>query len=179
MTDAHTSTTAHATFAGGCFWCVEAVFRQLDGVLDVVSGYAGGHVEAPTYEQVCTGTTGHAEVVRVTFDPARVAYTRLLEVFFATHDPTTLNRQGHDVGTQYRSAVFVHDEAQRAEAQAAIAKVDASGTFDRPVVTALEEADVFWPAEAYHQDFWARNPRQGYCLATIPAKLEKLRRLLG
>jgi peptide-methionine (S)-S-oxide reductase len=158
---------------------VEAVFRRLAGVLDVTAGYAGGRSEAPTYEQVCAGGTGHIEVVQVRFDPTRVPYTRLLEVFFATHDPTTLDQQGNDVGVQYRSIVFVHDAAQRAAVEAAMARIEASDLFDRPLVTEVRDAPRFWPAEAHHQDFWARNPRQAYCSATIPPKLRKLEKLFG
>ena len=173
------ATTATATFAGGCFWCVDAVFRRLDGVLDVEVGYTGGASEHPTYEEVCSGRTGHAEAVRVTFDPARVTFGRLLEVFFATHDPTTKNRQGADVGTQYRSAIFVHDALQRAEAEAAIARIDASGLLPAPVVTEVVDEAPWWPGEDYHQDYWTNHPGQPYCEATIPAKLTKLRKLFA
>jgi peptide-methionine (S)-S-oxide reductase len=166
---------AQATFGGGCFWCTEAVFKELRGVERVESGYAGGAVDAPSYEAVCTGRTGHAEVVRVTYDPSVVSYRDLLEVFFATHDPTQLDRQGADVGTQYRSAVFYADEAQRATAEGVIAELARDGVFDAPVVTTLEPLGTFWPAERYHQDYYARNPRQGYCQVVIAPKLAKFR----
>ncbi len=161
-----------ATLGNGCFWCSEAVLEQLDGVIDVTSGYAGGTVESPTYEQVCTGTTGHAEVVQVTFDPSRIAYDKLLEWFFRSHDPTTLNRQGNDEGTQYRSVIFFHSEAQKAAALAAIAK--AQPGFRDPIVTELTVANRFWPAEAYHQDYFRKNPGKNYCRAMIAPKLQKL-----
>ena len=167
--------TQLATFGGGCFWCTEAVFEATKGVSAVVSGYAGGQTLRPTYEAVCTGQTGHAEVVQVTYDPAVVSYEQLLEVFFRTHDPTTLNRQGADVGTQYRSVVFFHDDAQRDVAERVKARLDASGAFGRPIVTEISPLDVFYPAEAYHQDFYARNPQQGYCRAVIVPKMEKYR----
>ncbi len=173
------SEEAVAVFGGGCFWCVEAVFRRLKGVVSVESGYCGGTTAAPTYEEVCTGRSGHAEVVRVRFDPALVPYVRLLEVFFATHDPTTQDRQGADVGSQYRSVIFAQDDVQRREANDAIARLDASGVYDRPVVTQVVDAAPVVPAEPYHQDYWARNPGQPYCEATIPAKIEKLRRLFA
>lgn len=168
--------SAVATFGGGCFWCLDAAFRELIGVLEVESGYAGGHVRAPSYEQVCAGTTGHAEVVRVRFDPSVIAYEDLLRVFFALHDPTTLNRQGADVGTQYRSIVLHHDEAQRAAAEAMIGELDESGVFEGPLVTELAPLEGFHPAEAYHQDYRARNAEQSYCRVVIDPKLAKLRR---
>lgn len=167
-----TLSTQQATFANGCFWCTEAVLEQLPGVLDVVSGYMGGDVDAPTYEQVCGGETGHAECVQVTFDPAKVTYESLLDWFFRSHDPTTLNRQGADVGTQYRSAVFFHSEAQKAATLAAIAKFNPS--FNSPIVTEVAPASRFWPAEPYHQDYFRRNPNQGYCRIVIAPKLKKL-----
>jgi methionine-S-sulfoxide reductase len=167
---------ALATFGGGCFWCVEAVFRELAGVLSVAPGYSGGSAETATYEQVCSGRTGHAEVIQIRFDPRRVPYATLLEVFFRTHDPTTLNRQGNDRGTQYRSVVFAHDEAQRAAAEAAIAAVDEAGVYDGPVVTQVVPFEAFHPAEEYHHDYFARNPQNAYCAAVIPPKLAKLRK---
>jgi peptide-methionine (S)-S-oxide reductase len=164
---------AQAILAGGCFWCTEAVFRQLAGVSEVESGYIGGHVENPTYKQVCSDTTGHAEAIRVTHDPAVISYAQLLDVFFATHDPTQLNRQGGDVGTQYRSAIFLVDESQRGEAEAGIARAQAE--HGGRVVTTIEGPASWYPAEDYHQEYWdgdgQRNP---YCLAVIPPKLAKL-----
>ena len=176
MTSAVERNAAVATFAGGCFWCTEAVFAELAGVTKVIPGYTGGHVPRPTYEQVCEGTTGHAEGVEVHFDPAEVSYRDLLEVFFATHDPTTKDRQGHDVGTQYRSAVFVHDAEQRAEAERLIVALDAEGVFEGPIVTEVVDAGPFYPAEAYHQRFYANNPGYGYCRVVIDPKLAGLRR---
>ncbi|MEO6593432.1 MAG: peptide-methionine (S)-S-oxide reductase MsrA [Planctomycetota bacterium] len=161
-----------ATFGGGCFWCTEAVLEQLDGVLEVTSGYAGGSVENPSYEQVCSGTTGHAEVVQVTFDPTRIPFATLLEWFFNAHDPTTQNQQGPDQGTQYRSAIFFHSEAQKAVALAAIAK--AQSKFRDPIVTELTALLKFWPAEPYHQDYFRNNQNKGYCRAVITPKLKKL-----
>jgi peptide-methionine (S)-S-oxide reductase len=167
---------AVATFGGGCFWCTEAVFRELDGVIAVTSGYAGGTTSDPTYEEVCTGTTGHAEVIQVRYDPSKVDYAKILEVFFATHDPTTLNRQGADTGTQYRSVVFAHDDEQRRVAEEVKRALDASGAYDAPVVTEIVPAGDFWPAEEYHQGYYAANPSQGYCRAVIRPKLEKFRK---
>lgn len=168
--------TDTATFAGGCFWCVEAVFGMTEGVLDVKSGYMGGHTEHPTYEQVCTGTTGHAEVVQIRFDPDVVGYRDLLEIFFGTHDPTTLNRQGDDVGTQYRSAVFHHSPEQAAAAGDFIAALGAEGVWDDPIVTEVVEAGTFYPAEAYHDDYFARNGQQPYCRAVVAPKVAKYRK---
>lgn len=165
-----------ATLGGGCFWCTEAVFDQLRGVERVESGYAGGSVANPTYEQVCSGNTGHAEVVRVTFDPDQISYADLLRIFFATHDPTTLNRQGADVGTQYRSVILPHTEQQAAVAREVIAEVEAQGVWDSPIVTTIEEAAEFYPAESYHHDYYARNPRQGYCQVVIAPKVAKFRK---
>ena len=166
---------AEAILAGGCFWCTEAVFRQLDGVSAATSGYIGGRTENPTYKQVCGGDTGHAEAIRITFDPARLSYGDLLDVFFATHDPTQLNRQGNDIGTQYRSAIFPLDDAQRAEAAAAIARAGAERT--APIVTTVEGPAQWWPAEDYHQEYWeGEGQRNPYCLAVIPPKLAKLRK---
>jgi peptide-methionine (S)-S-oxide reductase len=164
--------TETATFAAGCFWCIEAVLERIDGVLAVESGYTGGDVVNPTYHQVCTGTTGHAEAVQVTFDPAKISYAELLDWFFRAHDPTTPNRQGNDIGTQYRSAIFWHTEAQRDAALAARQK--AQRDHGNPIVTEITQAPRFWPAEEHHQDFFRRNPTQGYCRATIPPKLKKL-----
>ena len=165
-----------ATLAGGCFWCLEAVFLELTGVERVESGYAGGHLPNPTYEQVCTGATGHAEVVQVTFDPAVIPYRDLLRIFFTMHDPTTLNRQGADVGTQYRSAIFYHSPAQKADAEAAIAEVAASEVWPGRIVTQVVPLDVFYPAEEYHRDYYRQNPRQGYCQIVIAPKVAKLRK---
>ena len=164
-----------ATFGGGCFWCTEAVFRELRGVEQVESGYAGGSVERPSYEAVCSGRTGHAEVVQVTYDPRVVSYRDLLEVFFATHDPTTENRQGADVGTQYRSTVLYHDDEQRLTAEATIAELERDGAFEDPIVTKVEPLGTFWPAERYHQEYYERNARQPYCQVVIAPKLAKFR----
>ena len=162
----------HALFGGGCFWCTEAVFLQLKGVSAVTSGYAGGHVQQPTYEQICNGNTQHAEVILVQYDETQISFTQLLDVFFATHDPTTLNRQGNDVGTQYRSVIYYLNEEQRGQAQQRIDALKADGL---NIVTELSPAPVFYPAEDYHQNFFARNPSQGYCNFAIPPKLMKLR----
>jgi len=168
-----------ATLAGGCFWCLEAVYQEVDGVKSITSGYAGGHVPNPTYEAVCTGTTGHAEVVQLEFDPAKVSYREILEIFFAIHDPTTLNRQGGDNGPQYRSAIFWHDEAQRDTANEVIASFTAEKAFSDPIVTEVTKLDRFWPAELYHQDYYRRNPAQPYCAFVISPKLAKYRKTLG
>lgn len=160
------------TLGGGCFWCIEAVFKEAPGVLAVESGYAGGTRPNPTYDQVCSGATGHAEVIRVTFNPAMITYRRLLEIFFAVHDPTQLNRQGADVGTQYRSVIFYHSSDQRDIAETLITELREDGI---PVVTEVTPVTNYYPAEEYHQDYFARNPLQPYCLATIPPKLKKLR----
>jgi peptide-methionine (S)-S-oxide reductase len=165
-----------ATLAGGCFWCLEAAFAELRGVERVQSGYAGGTVPHPTYEQVCSGRTGHAEAVQVTFDPAVIAYADLLDVFFVIHDPTTLNRQGADVGTQYRSAIFYHSPEQQAAAQHAIAQLGAAQLWSGPIVTQLVPLETFYPAEAYHRDYYARNPEQGYCQFVIAPKVAKVRK---
>lgn len=168
-------TTETAILAGGCFWCTEAVFKDVEGVRSVESGYIGGHVDNPTYEQVCSGRTGHAEAVRVEFDPAVISHDEILDIFFATHDPTQKDRQGNDVGPQYRSAVFFADAAQKAAAEAAIARAQAH--WDAPIVTTLEPAGRWWPAEAYHQDYFARvgtaNP---YCAVVVAPKLAKFRK---
>jgi peptide-methionine (S)-S-oxide reductase len=163
-----------AVFGGGCFWCTEAVFDELRGVISVVSGYAGGSTKNPTYEQVCSGGTGHAEVIRIEFDPTQISFRDLMTVFFATHDPTTLNRQGNDVGTQYRSAVFYANEQQKQEAAAFIKELNESKAFGKPVVTTLEPLGEFYEAEDYHQKYYANNPYQPYCQYLIPPKLNKL-----
>lgn len=164
-----------ATFGAGCFWCVEAVLEQLPGVLDVASGYMGGNVPNPTYDQVCEGDTGHAEVVHVTFDPSKISYSTLLDWFFKLHDPTTLNRQGGDVGTQYRSAIFWHSPAQRDAAKQKIEALTAAKTFSRPIVTEVTQASTYYPAETYHQDYYRRNKTQNaYCRGVITPKLDKL-----
>lgn len=165
-----------ATLGGGCFWCLEAVYDELRGVEDVVSGYSGGHLKDPSYELVCSGATGHAEVVQVTFDPAVISYREILEVFFAIHDPTTLNRQGADVGTQYRSAIFYHSAEQKATAETLIAELNAAGLWQRPIVTEVTPFQVFYPAEGYHQEYFARNPHQGYCQFVIAPKVAKFRK---
>jgi peptide-methionine (S)-S-oxide reductase len=164
-----------ATLGGGCFWCLEAAFQALRGVLRVESGYAGGTVAQPTYQQVCTGTTGHAEVVQIDFDPTQISYREILEVFFTIHDPTTQDRQGADVGTQYRSAIFYHSPEQEATARATIRELEASGVWRR-IVTQIVPLDVFWPAEAYHRDYYRRNPDQSYCRVVIAPKIAKLRK---
>jgi peptide-methionine (S)-S-oxide reductase len=164
-----------ATFGGGCFWCTEAVFDEVIGVTDVVSGYTGGQLANPTYDDICTGTTGHAEVIRVTFDPAVISYAEVLEIFFATHDPTTLNKQGADRGTQYRSAVFVHSPAQRLLAEQIIAKLNAEKTWGSAIVTEVTDISTFYPADDYHQEFFKRNPNQAYCMAVVSPKLSKFR----
>ena len=168
---------AKATFAGGCFWCTEAVYAELKGVKSVTSGYIGGQVANPTYEQVCTGQTGHAEAIEIEYDPQVVPFEKLLEVFFATHDPTTLNRQGLDVGTQYRSGVFYHDAEQKKIAEEVIAKLDAARVFPGKIVTEVTEASTFYPAEDYHQDYFANNPFQPYCQAVAAPKVAKVRKV--
>jgi peptide-methionine (S)-S-oxide reductase len=163
-----------AVFAGGCFWCIEAVFDELRGVRSVVSGYTGGKTKNPSYEQLCSGGTGHAEAVRIEYDPEEISFRDLMTVFFATHDPTTLNRQGNDVGTQYRSAIFYAGEEQKQQAAAFIKELDEAKTFKSPIVTALEPLSDFYPAEEYHQKYFANNPYQPYCQYMIPPKLSKL-----
>jgi peptide-methionine (S)-S-oxide reductase len=165
-----------ATLAGGCFWCLEAVFLELKGVEKVVSGYAGGHEPSPTYHDVCSGGTGHAEVVQVTFDPAVLSYRDLLNVFFSIHDPTTLNRQGHDAGTQYRSAIFTHSIEQDRVARQLIDELTAQKIWEDPIVTQVEAAGPFFPAEEYHQNYFARNPEQPYCRAVVAPKVSKFRK---
>jgi peptide-methionine (S)-S-oxide reductase len=163
-----------ATLGGGCFWCLEAVYEELQGVVDVESGYAGGHVSKPSYRQVCDGDTGHAEVVRIEFDPARIGYREVLEVFFAIHDPTTLNRQGNDVGTQYRSVIFMHSDAQRATAEDVIREAQAH--YDREIVTQVLPVPDYFRAEDYHQEYFRHNPAQGYCMFVVAPKVEKFRK---
>lgn len=167
-----------ATFANGCFWCTEAIFEELDGVFSATSGYTGGHTQNPTYKEVCTGETGHAECIQVVYDPAVISFDELLEVFWATHDPTTLNRQGNDIGTQYRSGVFYHSEAQRVKAQAYKEALDKSGAWDRPIVTEITPFTVFYPAEDYHQQYFEVNgSSNSYCQYVIQPKLEKFRKV--
>ena len=165
-----------ATFGGGCFWCTEAVFKELRGVQGVVSGYAGGQVDNPSYQAVCSGTTGHAELVQITFDPEQVSYADLLRVFFATHDPTTKDRQGHDIGSQYRSIVMYHSDQQRDTALAIIDELTRAGIYPVPFVTQVVPATKFWPAEAYHQNYFERNPGTGYCAAVVAPKVIKFRK---
>lgn len=163
--------------AGGCFWCTEAVFVRVKGVLDVESGYSNGHVPQPSYEAVCSGQTGHAEVVKLTFDPTVIGLRQLLHIFFAIHDPTTPNRQGHDVGTQYRSGIYCTTPEQERVARHVIAELQAEEVFGAPIVTEVQPLHHYWPAEDYHQDFFARNPTQGYCLAVAAPKVAKLRQV--
>jgi peptide-methionine (S)-S-oxide reductase len=165
-----------ATLGGGCFWCLEAVFDELDGVEEVVSGYSGGTVANPSYRAVCTGTTGHAEVVQITFDPAKISYREILDVFFSIHDPTTLNRQGADVGTQYRSAIYYHTPAQKAIAEQMIRELDASHTWQNPIVTEVTPFETFYEAEDYHQEYFRNNGSQPYCRVVIAPKLAKFRK---
>jgi len=164
------------TLGGGCFWCLEAVFRETKGVISAVSGYMGGPTPNPTYREVCSGASGHVEVVQVTFDPDEITFREILEIFFVIHDPTTLNRQGNDAGTQYRSVIFTHSPAQLETAQAIIAEMTFANSFESPVVTALEPATTFWTGEEYHQDYLNRNPFQPYCLFVVVPKLEKFRK---
>ncbi len=166
-----------ATFGGGCFWCTEAIFKSLKGVETVESGYSGGKVKNPTYKEVCTGETGHAEVIQITFDPAVISFRELLEVFWETHDPTTLNRQGADVGTQYRSVVFYHTPQQKEIAEKYKAELNRENVFNKPVVTEITAFDKFYKAENYHQDYYANNSTQGYCQIVIVPKLEKFRKI--
>jgi peptide-methionine (S)-S-oxide reductase len=165
-----------ATLAGGCFWCLEAVYDDLQGVVDVVSGYSGGKIQRPSYAAVCTGLTGHAEVVQVTFDPKQISYREILEVFFSIHDPTLLNRQGADVGTQYRSAIYFHNPEQKTTAEQLIGELNAEHIWDKPIVTQLAPFNEFYPAEDYHQEYFARNPDQGYCQVAIAPKVAKFRK---
>ncbi len=164
-----------AIFAGGCFWCTEPVFSQLSGVKSVASGYIGGHTLNPTYKEICNGDTGHAEGIKVTFDPAQVSFDTLLEIFFISHDPTTRNRQGNDIGTQYRSAVFCQDEEQRQSVRDMIARLNAEQIWLEPIVTQINGAETFWPAEDYHQYYYDKNPNQPYCMAVAGTKVAKIR----
>jgi len=171
------ATLERATLAGGCFWCTESVFDELRGVESVVSGYSGGHKDSPTYQEVCTGTTGHAEVIQIEFDPAEIDFPDILRVFFTVHDPTTLNRQGGDIGTQYRSSVFYHSEAQRQAAEDVIREIDAAAIYPNPIVTEVVPFEKFWPAEDYHQEYFVNNPNQPYCSAVIAPKVAKFRKM--
>jgi peptide-methionine (S)-S-oxide reductase len=164
-----------ATIAGGCFWCIEAVFREVDGVENVVSGYTGGTTAHPTYEQVCSGKTGHAEAVQVSFDPLKISYREILEIFFSIHDPTTLNRQGVDVGTQYRSAIFYHNEQQKAIAEELIAGLNKAHLWKKSIVTQIVPLHTFYPAEDYHQGYFSQHPEQGYCQTVISPKVNEFR----
>jgi methionine-S-sulfoxide reductase len=168
-----------ATFAGGCFWCTEAIFQELQGVYKVTSGYIGGEVENPTYKEVCAGTTGHAEAIQITYNPEEITFEELLEVHFKTHDPTTLNRQGADQGTQYRSGVFYHDAQQKESTENVIAGLEEQKVYPDPIVTEVTEATVFYPAEDYHQDYYANNTRAGYCQMVITPKMEKFREVFS
>jgi len=170
---------ALATFGNGCFWCTEAIFQQLKGVESVYPGYIGGHVKNPTYAEVCTGNTGHAEAIQIQYDPKVISYRELLDVFFYTHDPTTLNRQGNDIGTQYRSAIFFHDEEQKAEAEKIISQLTAEKVYDDPIVTEVTPYDVFYMAEDYHKNYYLNNKNQGYCRAVINPKLDKFMKKYG
>jgi peptide-methionine (S)-S-oxide reductase len=165
-----------ATLGGGCFWCLDPIFKDLKGVKKVVVGYSGGSAKNPSYRMVCTGKTGHAESLQVTFDPDVISYKELLKIFFSFHDPTTLNRQGADVGTQYRSAIFYHDETQKAIAEETIAEIDQAGIWGNPIVTEVTPLEVFYPAEDYHQDYFKNNPNQGYCRVVIAPKVTKFRK---
>ncbi len=175
----HTTELEKATFGTGCFWCTEALFETLDGVQDAVSGYEGGHLANPTYRAVCTGSTGHAECVEVTYDPTKVTYAELLQAFFRSHDPTTLNRQGADVGTQYRSVIFYHSEAQKQLAEQIKTELNASGAYANPIVTEISPATTFYEAEAYHQSYFANNPDQGYCAFVIAPKMDKFKKVFA
>ncbi|WP_410767548.1 peptide-methionine (S)-S-oxide reductase MsrA [Haloferax sp. DFSO60] len=171
--------TEVATFGGGCFWCIEAAFKELNGVSEVTSGYAGGDVPNPSYKEVCNGTTGHAEVVQVEFDTSLLGYEDLLEVFFTVHDPTTLDRQGPDVGSQYRSAVYTHDEQQQQVAESFVDELESAGAFDNPIVTEIEPLETFYEAEGYHQDYFEKNPDQPYCVINVTPKIKKVREKFG
>jgi peptide-methionine (S)-S-oxide reductase len=165
-----------ATLAGGCFWCLEAVFREVDGVEDVASGYTGGTTANPSYQQVCTDTTGHAEAVQLTFNPDRISYREIVQIFFSVHDPTTLNRQGEDVGRQYRSAIFYHDDRQKTVAEALINELNEAHLWKKPIVTQVVPLDKFYPAEDYHREYFLRHPEQSYCQAVISPKVSKFRK---
>lgn len=168
--------TELATLAGGCFWCLEAIFREVDGVEDVVSGYTGGTTVNPTYQEVCTNTTGHAEAVQLTFNPGQISYREILQIFFSVHDPTTLNRQGEDVGTQYRSAIFYHNDRQRAIAEAVIRELNEANLWKKPIVTQVVPLDIFYPAEDCHREYSSRHPDQSYCRTVISPKVGKFRK---
>ncbi len=178
-TNNNSSNNSFATLGNGCFWCTEAIFQQVKGVISVTSGYSGGHVENPSYKQVCTGTTGAAECLHIEYDPAQISFEELLEIFWQTHDPTTLNRQGADTGTQYRSVIFYHNEEQKEIAEKYKTQLDKSGVFANPIVTTLEPVTVFYPAEAYHQDYYNSNTGQGYCQFVIRPKVEKFRKVFS
>jgi peptide-methionine (S)-S-oxide reductase len=165
-----------ATLGGGCFWCLEAIYDELKGVIEVESGYSGGHVSDPTYQQVCSGTTGHAEVVQITYDPEKISFEEILEVFFSIHDPTTLNQQGNDVGTQYRSVIFYHNQEQKEIAEKVIEEVEMDGGWGRPIVTQIMPFEVFYPAEDYHQEYYSFNIHQPYCQVVITPKIQKFRK---
>ena len=175
MADVNTIETA--TFGTGCFWCTEAIFQQLEGVIKVTSGYSGGHIVNPTYEAVCNKTTGHAECLNIEYDPSKISFDELLEVFWKSHDPTTLNRQGNDAGPQYRSVIFYHNEEQRQKAEEYMAKLNAGGVFDDPIVTEVSPFTIFYPAENYHQDYFNNNGSQPYCTYVIRPKIEKFRKV--
>lgn len=168
-----------ATFGSGCFWCTEAIYERLEGVYSVRSGYSGGTKQNPTYEEVCTGKTGHAEVIQIEYDPSEISYDEILEVFWQTHDPTTLNRQGADVGTQYRSVIFYHNDEQKEKAERYKKELDKSGAWDKPIVTEIAPFEKFYAAEDYHQDYYEKNPYQGYCSFVIAPKLEKFEKVFG
>ena len=165
-----------ATLAGGCFWCIEEVFREVDGVENVVSGYTGGTIVNPTYEQVCTGKTGHAEAVQVKFNPSKLSYREILEIFFSVHDPTTLNKQGADVGTQYRSSIFYHNEQQKRVAEELTGELSRAQLWNRPIVTQIVPLGTFYPADVYHQEYFSRHPEQAYCQMVISPKISKFRK---
>ena len=165
-----------ATLAGGCFWCLEAIFREVDGVEHVISGYTGGTTVNPTYQEVCTNTTGHAEAVQLTFNPGKISYREILQIFFSVHDPTTLNQQGEDVGTQYRSAIFYHNDRQRAIAEELIRELNEAHLWNKPIVTQVTPLDKFYPAEDYHREYFSRHPEQAYCQAVISPKVNKFRK---
>lgn len=178
MSEANDNSAA-AIFGGGCFWCTEAVFTELRGVQTVTSGYIGGTTENPTYEQICTGQSGHAEVIRIEFNPQQISFETLLDIFFQTHDPTTLNRQGVDTGTQYRSSIFYLNEQQKEDAEQFIAQLDSSNAFGSKIVTEVTSATTFYPAEGYHQNYFALNPNQQYCAMLIPPKIDKLKKMFA
>ncbi|RUO80314.1 peptide-methionine (S)-S-oxide reductase [Idiomarina tyrosinivorans] len=172
----HSSDVQQATLGGGCFWCIESAFIQVRGILDVESGYSGGTVKFPTYKQVCEGNTGHAEVAQISYDPKQISYREILEIFYTLHDPTQLNRQGNDIGEQYRGVIFYHDNEQRQQAEQMIAELTEDEVFAEPIVTQVEPLEVFYPAEQYHKDYYRRNPENAYCQAVISPKLAKFRK---